>query len=78
MTKIYYFDEAGYTGADLTNAEQPYFFLASVRFTNDEIERIKADLCIDETNEIHFKRLYKSADGRKKIMSILTHALVDK
>ena len=32
-----YFDEAGYTGPDLTNKEQPYFALASIRMTDDEV-----------------------------------------
>ena len=29
-----YFDESGYTGPDLTNLEQPYFTLASIRLTD--------------------------------------------
>ncbi len=29
-----YFDESGYTGADLTNEDQPYFALASVRLSS--------------------------------------------
>ena len=36
-----YFDEAGYTGPDLTNSNQPYFSLASIRMTNEEIAQIK-------------------------------------
>lgn len=36
-----YFDEAGYTGADLTNKEQQFFTLASTNLTEDEIEYIK-------------------------------------
>ena len=29
-----YFDEAGYTGPDLTNKEQPYFALASINLSS--------------------------------------------
>ena len=32
-----YFDESGYTGADLVNSKQPYFSLASIRITDEEI-----------------------------------------
>ena len=39
-----YFDESGYTGPDLTNVSQPYFALASVKITNDEIACLKKDI----------------------------------
>ena len=39
-----YFDEAGYTGPDLTNKEQPYFALASIRMTDDEVACMKKDI----------------------------------
>lgn len=56
MNKIY-FDEAGYTGADLTNVPQPYFALASVRFTEEELATIRNDLGLDAyETEMHFKR----------------------
>ena len=32
-----YFDESGYTGPDLINSKQPYFSLASIRMTDEEI-----------------------------------------
>ena len=32
-----YFDESGYTGPDLVNSKQPYFSLASIRITDEEI-----------------------------------------
>ena len=38
-----YFDESGYTGSDLINPEQPYFTLASVRLTEDEIAVMKEE-----------------------------------
>ena len=39
-----YFDESEYTGPDLTNSNQPYFSLASIRMTNEEIAQIKKDV----------------------------------
>lgn len=39
-----YFDEAGYTEPDLTNNIQPYFALASIRMTADEIDCMKKDI----------------------------------
>lgn len=46
-----YFDEAGYTGSDLTNSEQPYFALASIRMTDDEVIRMKKDIGYYEWGE---------------------------
>lgn len=43
-----YFDESGYTGSDLRNSEQPYFTLASVRLTDDEVDSIKDSIAYAE------------------------------
>ena len=45
-----YFDESGYTGPELTNEEQPYFTLASVRLENEEIAQIKSDIAVSYTH----------------------------
>ena len=61
-----YFDEAGYTGPDLTNNIQPYFALASIRMTADEIDCMKKDIGYREWGkELHFKGMYKSYQGQK-------------
>ena len=78
MKPKYYFDEAGYTGSDLTNAEQPYFSLGSAKFTDDEILQIKNDLSLNDKNELHFKQLYKSPAGQRRILSLLSNPLIDK
>ena len=53
-----YFDESGYTGPDLTNVSQPYFALASVKMTNDEIACLKKDIGYYEWGkELHFKSM---------------------
>lgn len=72
-----YFDEAGYTGSDLTNEDQPFFVVGSACFTDDELNRIKSDLGISDDTELHFKKLYGSRAGRVQIMSILSHPLMD-
>ena len=58
MNTIYYFDEAGFTGSDLSNVDQPYFCLGSAKFTDDEILHIKNDLSVKDDEELHFKKLY--------------------
>lgn len=78
MNKIY-FDEAGYTGADLTNVSQPYFALASVRFTEEELATIRNDLGLDaNTKEIHFKKLHTNWEGRVLLDRLFSHPLLDK
>ena len=73
-----YFDESGYTGADLVNSKQPYFSLASIRITDEEIAQIKKDIGYCEWGkELHFKSMYKSYQGQKMLDKIFNHALMD-
>ena len=73
-----YFDESGYTGPDLTNREQPYFTLASIRMTNDEIACIKNDIGDNVwRKELHFKKMYTSPQGRAMLDKIFNHPLMD-
>ena len=73
-----YFDEAGYTGPDLTNSKQPYFSLASIRMTDEEIARMKKDIGYREWGkELHFKGMYKSYQGQKMLDKIFKHPLMD-
>lgn len=73
-----YFDEAGYTGPDLTNNQQPYFTLASIRMTDDEIIRVKQDIGYCEWGkELHFKRMYKNPQGQKMLDKIFNHSLMN-
>ena len=71
-----YFDEAGYTGADLMNKEQPYFTLASVRFTDAELNKIHTDLLLGP-EELHFKKRCGSEKGRESIIKLLSHTMLD-
>lgn len=73
-----YFDESGYTGPDLTNREQPYFTLASIRMINDEIACIKNDIGYNVwRKELHFKKMYTSPQGRAMLDKIFNHPLMD-
>lgn len=78
MNKIY-FDEAGYTGADLTNEAQPYFALASVRFSDEELSIIRKDIGLKSAEkEIHFKNMHTNWQGRELLEQLFSHPLLDK
>ena len=73
-----YFDESGYTGPDLTNSNQPYFSLASIRMTNEEIAQIKKDVGYSKWGkELHFRSMYKSYRGQEMLDKIFNHPLMD-
>ncbi|KAA4649497.1 DUF3800 domain-containing protein, partial [Bacteroides ovatus] len=73
-----YFDESGYTGPDLINSKQPYFSLASIRMTDEEIAQIKEEVGYCEWGrELHFKSMYKSYHGQKILDKIFNHPLMD-
>lgn len=74
-----FFDEAGYTGADLTNVSQPYFALASVRFTEEELATIRNDIGLDAyATEMHFKKMHTNCEGRNLLDKLFSHPLLDK
>lgn len=74
-----YFDEAGYTGADLTNKEQQFFTLASTNLTEDEIEYIKKSIGYEKWGkELHFKSMYTNPQGRGMLKKIFSHPLLNK
>lgn len=75
MNPKVYFDESGNTGSNITNIEQPYFVLSAVSYTDEELQQIQNDVaCADE---LHFKKLKKSGDGRKVIRRLINHPLID-
>jgi len=74
-----FFDEAGYTGSDLINEEQPYFCLASVRFTDEELEMIRKDIGLNDNHrEIHFKNMHTNWEGRALLDKLFNHPLLNK
>ena len=73
-----YFDESGYTGADLTNEHQPYFTLASLRLEDKEITQIKSDIDYKKWGkELHFKSMYTNYHGRTMLEKVFSHPLLD-
>lgn len=73
-----YFDEAGYTGPDLTNPDNPYFTLASIRLTDDEAEKMKEDINYEGWGkELHFSSMYTNPEGRLMLEQVFTHPFMD-
>jgi hypothetical protein len=68
VTRVIAFDEAGNTGEDLLNNEQPVFTLASVWIETDVAEALAAY----KGKELHFRSARKSHDGRAAILRVLT------
>ncbi|MEL1252168.1 DUF3800 domain-containing protein [Flavobacterium sp. DGU38] len=69
-----YFDESGNTGQDMLNQDQKVFVLASVSFNNEELEELEKIFGVQ--GEMHFKKLRKSIEGRKKILQFLNHEYI--
>jgi hypothetical protein len=68
------FDESGNTGQDLLNKDQRAFVLSSVCFDNSEIDILST--LFKTPNEIHFKNLKNSKNGREKIIEFVNHDLI--
>jgi hypothetical protein len=71
-TKEIALDEAGNTGADLLNPQQPTFALASVSLSRDEAGEVLQDLRTDQTKELKFSRLKTSESGRRRVIRFLS------
>lgn len=69
-----YFDEAGNTGQDLLNKDQPAFVLASNNFNPVEARELAS--LFKQDNELHFKKLKNSENGRRSIIKFLNHDLI--
>lgn len=66
-----YIDEAGNTGSDVLNADQPYFVLAAVHFSDEELLQIQRDIAYGK--ELHFVKMKKNSEGRIAIKRLLQH-----
>ena len=75
MIPTVFFEEAGNTGSNITNSEQPYFVLSSVSFTDEELAQIKENVAFDD--ELHFVRIKNMWDGRDAIRRLLDNPLFD-
>jgi hypothetical protein len=76
-TPIVYFDEAGNTGAQLLDPEQPVFILASVDFTGVECEQLLAIVRTPQAAEAKFTSLRKSAGGQAKLLKFIQSPLLE-
>lgn len=72
MDPIVAFDETGHTGANLLDADQPVFVLASVQLSDSDTTRILGG----KAKEIKFARLRRSRAGRRRIIEILNSAFL--
>lgn len=65
-----YFDEAGNTGQELFNADQPWFVLAALNIEADRARELIASVRVKNYAEIKFTSLKKSRDGREALMTL--------
>lgn len=71
-----YFDEAGNSGQNLLDTDQPIYVLVSHNFSIEETESILAPLKTD-SSEIHFSKLKKYPKYQKPIEEILNNPLIN-
>lgn len=70
-----YFDEAGNSGQNLLDKDQPIFAIASINFTLEETKEILSNIT-SESEEIHFNRLRKYRKYHSQILKCLNHELI--
>lgn len=69
-----FFDEAGYTGEDLLNKDQPVFVLASNNFDAKEIEVIwRENFYGINAQELKHSNLGRKTSGQKRIISLINY-----
>lgn len=72
-----FLDEAGYTGPDLINAEQPMYILASTIIDEKEARGL-LDSCFENPQaEVKYSKRSKSRRGREQILKFLRALKVD-
>lgn len=71
-----YFDEAGNTGDNLLDIDQPIYVLSSNDYLDEEIQKILLPLKIVKGNELHFKKLKKHEKYKKAIIDVFNHELI--
>lgn len=70
-----YFDEAGNSGQNLLDTNQPIFAIASINFTVEETKDILSSIKSDG-EELHFNRLRKYSKYHSQILECLNHKLI--
>lgn len=72
------FDEAGNTGADLLNKEQPIFSLASSNYTKDEANNLLDIFNRNQGQEIKFKNLRRRKNNHDRLLEFITRISAEK
>lgn len=70
-TPTIYFDEAGNTGAALTDSSQPVFVLTSLDLTNEEADSLLDSVRTPQTNEVKFSSLRRTEAGRARLVKLI-------
>lgn len=71
------YDESGNTGQNLLDQDQPFFILASVCFSEDEMNSLTS-VFSSKARELHFKKMRKYEKSRKELLEMYNHDLLDK
>ncbi|WP_442588472.1 DUF3800 domain-containing protein [Pedobacter sp. AW31-3R] len=72
-----YFDEAGNTGGNLLDNNQPTYLLLSHNFSLDETEEVLKPLSeVTKAQELHFSKVKKYHNHRKELIKCLNHPLI--
>lgn len=72
--KTVYVDEAGFTGDDLTNLDQPTFVMSAVELSDEEAPEILAEvrtISKSQARELKGKNLWKSTPGKTALKTLL-------
>jgi len=70
------FDEAGNTGSNLLDQNQPCFSLTSVCLSEDDARKVLQPVSSTQANEVHFSKLKRRIDGREGIIAVLQSPLL--
>lgn len=70
------FDESGNTGENLIDASQPFFSMASINFTNDNIKQFRNYFRVN-SDEYHFVKMWKYGKHQKSIINFLNSDLIN-
>lgn len=76
VTPVIYCDEAGNSGANLLDPEQPFFVLASNNYTAEEAIELLELVRSPQGGEPKFSTLRKSNGGRERLRAFLQHDLI--
>jgi len=71
-----YFDESGYTGANLLDPAQPIFALACTDITTSDAKHLVSKVLSQNQLEAKYAKLRKSHRGRQSVLSILRSGVV--